>query len=382
MIQREMSKIILEMSGYYPVVTIMGPRQSGKTTLAKALFPNLAYFNLESSHIRDAALADPRAFLNGSPSGMILDEIQKAPQLLESVQVAVDENRANGRFVITGSHQPELAQAISESLAGRTGIAELLPLSAKELKSAGVDVGKRDKMLFSGTMPRIYDSRIPATRFYADYFRTYIERDVRKILNVSDLDRFELFVKLLAGRVGQLVNRQALASDVGVSDKTIANWLSVLRASYIVFPLKPYYRNFGKRQTKSPKIYFFETGLVSYLLGIRSPESVSTHPLMGNLFENYVVAEEMKRRFNRGEEADVFFYRNASGTMEVDLIIEHDGKLHPLEIKASSTFSSSMTKNLKAFGELCPEAEPGRIVYSGETMPVAANFSDTDAWCV
>ena len=377
-----MSKIILEMSGYYPVVTIMGPRQSGKTTLAKALFPNLAYFNLESSHIRDAALADPRAFLNGSPSGMILDEIQKAPQLLESVQVAVDENRANGRFVITGSHQPELAQAISESLAGRTGIAELLPLSAKELKSAGVDVGKRDKMLFSGTMPRIYDSRIPATRFYADYFRTYIERDVRKILNVSDLDRFELFVKLLAGRVGQLVNRQALASDVGVSDKTIANWLSVLRASYIVFPLKPYYRNFGKRQTKSPKIYFFETGLVSYLLGIRSPESVSTHPLMGNLFENYVVAEEMKRRFNRGEEADVFFYRNASGTMEVDLIIEHDGKLHPLEIKASSTFSSSMTKNLKAFGELCPEAEPGRIVYSGETMPVAANFSDTDAWCV
>ena len=382
MIQREMSKIILEMAGYYPVVTIMGPRQSGKTTLAKALFPNLAYFNLESSHIRDAALADPRAFLNGSPSGMILDEIQKAPQLLESVQVAVDENRANGRFVITGSHQPELAQAISESLAGRTGIAELLPLSAKELKSAGIDAGKRDKMLFSGTMPRIYDSRIPATRFYADYFRTYIERDVRKILNVSDLDRFELFVKLLAGRVGQLVNRQALASDVGVSDKTIANWLSVLRASYIVFPLKPYYRNFGKRQTKSPKIYFFETGLVSYLLGIRSPESVSTHPLMGNLFENYVVAEEMKRRFNRGEEADVFFYRNASGTMEVDLIVEHDGKLHPLEIKASSTFSSSMIKNLKAFEELCPEAEPGRVVYSGETMPVAANFSDTDAWCV
>ena len=382
MIQREMSKIILEMAGYYPVVTIMGPRQSGKTTLAKALFPNLAYFNLESSHIRDAALADPRAFLNGSPSGMILDEIQKAPQLLESVQVAVDENRANGRFVITGSHQPELAQAISESLAGRTGIAELLPLSAKELKSAGIDAGKRDKMLFSGTMPRIYDSRIPATRFYADYFRTYIERDVRKILNVSDLDRFELFVKLLAGRVGQLVNRQALASDVGVSDKTIANWLSVLRASYIVFPLKPYYRNFGKRQTKSPKIYFFETGLVSYLLGIRSPESVSTHPLMGNLFENYVVAEEMKRRFNRGEEADVFFYRNASGTMEVDLIVEHDGKLHPLEIKASSTFSSSMIKNLEAFEELCPEAEPGRVVYSGETMPVAANFSDTDAWCV
>ena len=382
MIQREMSKVILEMAGYYPVVTIMGPRQSGKTTLAKALFPNHAYFNLESPHIREAALSDPRAFLNSSPSGMILDEIQKAPQLLESVQVAVDEKKDNGRFVFTGSHQPELAQAISESLAGRTGIAELLPFSAGELKSAGIDAAKRDKMLFSGTMPRIYDSHIPPTRFYADYFRTYLERDVRKILNVVDLDRFELFVKLLAGRVGQLVNRQALASDVGVSDKTIANWLSVLRASYIIFPLKPYYRNFGRRQTKSPKIYFFETGLVSYLLGIRSAESVSTHPLMGNLFENHVVAEEMKRRFNKGEEADVFFYKNASGTIEVDLLIELDGRLHPLEIQASSTFSSSMTKNLKAFGELCPEAEPGRVVYSGETMPVAANFADTDKWCI
>ena len=372
----------MEMAGYYPVVTVMGPRQSGKTTLAKALFPDYAYFNLESSHVRDAALADPRMFLASAPNGMILDEIQKAPQLLESVQAAVDEEKRNGRFVITGSHQPELAQAISESLAGRTGIAELLPLSSKELRSAGIDATQRDRMLFAGTMPRIYDSRIPPTRFYADYFRTYIERDVRKILNVADLDRFELFVKLLAGRVGQLVNRQALASDVGVSDKTIANWMSVLRASYIIFPLRPYYRNFGKRQTKSPKIYFFETGLVSYLLGIRTAESVATHPLMGNLFENFVVAEELKRRFNRGEEADAYFYRNASGTIEVDLIVERDGKVHPLEIKASSTFSDSMTKGLKSFAEICPEAERGHVVYSGETTSAAVNFADTDTWCV
>ena len=382
MIVREIADVIREMAGYYPVVTVMGPRQSGKTTLAKALFPDYAYFNLESSHVRDAALADPRAFLASAPGGMILDEIQKTPQLLESIQVAVDEERRNGRFVITGSHQPELAQAISESLAGRTGIAELLPLSAKELKSAGIDVTKRDRMLFTGTMPRIYDSRIPPTRFYADYFRTYIERDVRKILNVADLDRFELFVKLLAGRVGQLVNRQALAADVGVSDKTIANWMSVLRASYIIFPLKPYYRNFGKRQTKSPKIYFFETGLVSYLLGIRAPESIATHPLVGNLFENFVVAEELKRRFNSGEDADAYFYRNSSGTVEIDLIVENGGKIHPLEIKSSSTFSNSMMKGLKAFASICPEAERGRIVYSGETMPLAANFADTDAWCI
>ncbi len=382
MIEREISKVVGEMAGYYPVVTIMGPRQSGKTTLAKALFPEYAYFNLESSHVRDAALSDPRAFLSSASDGMILDEIQKAPQLLESVQAAVDEDKRNGRFIITGSHQPELAQAISESLAGRTGIAELLPLSTKELKSAGVDAAKRDRMLFAGTMPRIYDSRIPPTRFYADYFRTYIERDVRKLLNVVDIDRFELFVKLLAGRVGQLVNRQALASDVGVSDKTIANWLSVLRASYIIFPLKPYFRNFGKRQTKSPKIYFFETGLVSYLLGIRSSESVATHPLMGNLFENFVVSEALKHRFNRGEDADAYFYRNSSGTIEVDLIIEDEGAIHPIEIKASSTFSISMVKNLRAFLDLCPEASPGRIVYSGETMSAAANFADIDDWCV
>ena len=382
MIEREMAGIIKEMAGYYPVVTVMGPRQSGKTTLARALFPDYAYFNLESSHVRDAALADPRAFLASAAGGMVIDEIQKAPQLLESIQASVDEDRRNGRFVITGSHQPELAQAISESLAGRTGIAELLPLSAKELKSAGIDAANRDRMLFSGTMPRIYDARIPPTRFYADYFRTYIERDVRKILNVTDIDRFELFVKLLAGRVGQLVNRQALAADVGVSDRTIANWMSVLRASYIIFPLKPYHRNLGKRQTKSPKIYFFETGLVSYLLGIRTPESVTTHPLVGNLFENYVVAEELKRRFNRGEEADAYFYRNSSGTVEVDLIVENEGRIHPMEIKSSSTFSDSMLKGLRSFASICPEAERGKVVYSGETMPLAANFADTDAWCV
>ena len=382
MIKREISDIVKEMAGYYPVVTVMGPRQSGKTTLVKALFPKHAYFNLESSHVRDSALADPMAFIASAPSGMILDEIQKAPQLLEFIQVMVDNNSGNGRFIITGSHQPELAQAISESLAGRTGIAELLPLSANELASAGFNTSKRNDMIFTGSMPRIYNSNIPPTRFYADYFRTYIERDVRKILNVTDIDRFELFIKLLAGRVGQLINRQALAADVGVSDKTIANWISVLRASYIIFPLKPYYRNFGKRQTKAPKIYFFETGLVSYLLGIRTSEMVATHPLVGNLFENLVVSEEIKHRFNKGKESDVYFYRNSSGSIEIDMIVEDDGKIHPLEIKSSSTFSDSMCKGLKTFANICPEAERGRVIYSGETMPIAANFADTSVWCI
>lgn len=382
MIRRDISKVVTEMAGFYPVVTVMGPRQSGKTTLVKALFPNFAYFNLESAHVRDAALADPRAFLSATNKGMILDEIQKAPQLLETIQVLVDEDRSLGRFILTGSHQPELAEAVSESLSGRTGIAELLPLAATELGAAGINAAARDKMIFNGTMPRLYDSRIPATRFYADYFRTYIERDVRKILNVVDLDRFELFVKLLAGRVGQLLNRQSLAADVGVSDKTIANWISVLRASYVIFPLKPYYRNFGKRQTKSPKIYFTETGLASYLIGLRSPAEVATHPLMGNLFENLVVSEELKWRYNRGAEADMYFYRNSSGSIEVDLLVESGSRLHPFEIKASSTFSASMTKNLASFAAICPEAERGRVVYSGETLPVAANYADSSGWCV
>ena len=381
MIERAIATFVKEMADYYPIVTIMGPRQSGKTTLAKALFPNHSYFNLESSHIRDAALADPLSFFASVPNGIILDEIQNAPQLLEFVQAAVDEDGAYGRFILTGSHQPELAQTISESLAGRTGIADLLPLSATELLSAGVDVTQRDNMIFAGTMPRIYSSRIPPARYYADYFRTYVERDVRKILNVADLDRFELFVKLLAGRVGQLVNRQSLASDVGVSDRTIANWMSVLRASYIIFPLKPYYRNLGKRQTKSPKIYFTETGLVSYLLGIRSAAEVATHPLMGNLFENLVVSEAMKWRCNRGTSEDMYFYRNSSGTLEVDLIIESGGKIHPVEIKAASTYSASMSKNLTAFAGICPEIAHGRVVYSGETLSAAVNYADVGKWC-
>ena len=383
MIERTISPTIREMAGYYPVVTITGPRQSGKTTLAKALFPGHSYFNLETGHVRDAALSDPRAFLAQGRHGIVLDEIQKAPSLLEYIQASVDEDGTCGRFILTGSHQPELAQAIGESLAGRTGLAELLPLSTTELATAGHDTANRDRMLFQGSMPRLYASRIPATRFYADYFRTYVERDVRRILNVSDLDRFERFVKLLAGRVGQLVNRQSLAADVGVSDKTVDSWIGVLRASYIVFPLRPYHRNFGKRQVKTPKIYFTETGLVSYLLGIRSAGEVATHPLVGGLFENFVIAEALKARLNRGLEPDLHFYRNSSGSLEVDLLMEDHGRLYPVEIKSSSTYDASMSRHLTAFSKLCPEAGKGRVVYSGETIPnIAVHFADVPAWCI
>ena len=380
-IEREIEKHIQKLAGFYPIVTVTGPRQSGKTTLIRHLFPQYAYYNLETSDVRDLAMADPKAFVSAGRGPMILDEVQKLPQLLEYVQLAADQNPDKGRFILTGSHQPELAQAVSETLAGRTGIVELLPLSFAELRRAGVDVMRRDQMLLDGFMPRRLVDSIDAPQFYADYFRTYVERDARRLLNVSDLDRFELFVKLLAGHVGRQLNKQSLANDVGVSDKTIANWLSVLRASYIVFPVKPYHNNFGKRQTKAPKICFTETGLATYLLGIRTVDQLATHPLMGHLFENMVMVEALKHRLNRGLDSDLYFYRNASGSIEVDLLLEDGLRLLPREVKSSSTYVTSMSASLKAFCALAPQATNPLVVYSGASSPnVVAHYADTEIW--
>lgn len=381
-ITREIEHRVAKLAECYPVVTLTGPRQSGKTTMIRHLFPSYAYFNMETRDLRDAAMADPKDFVALKKGPMIIDEIQKVPELLEYIQVEVDEHPENGRFILTGSHQPELATAISESLSGRTGIIELLPFSLSEMKSAGADVLSRDEMLVRGFMPRRVLNAIDPFQYYADYFRTYIERDARRILNIADLDRFELFVKLLAGHVAQQLNKQSLANDVGVSDKTIANWLSVLRASYIIFPVKPYYNNFGKRQTKTPKICFTETGLAAYLLGIRSSDQVFTHPLMGHLFENMVLAEAMKYRLNHGGSSDLYFYRHSSGSVEIDLLLENEGKLYPREIKSSSTYSQSMSVNLKSFCKFAPMAQDPLVVYSGQTFPsVAHHYADVDAWC-
>lgn len=380
-IKREIEEHIKRLASFYPIVTVTGPRQAGKTTLIRHLFPNHTYFNFETNDVRDMAMSDPRAFLSIERGPMILDEVQKLPRLLEYIQVEVDRNPEKGRFILTGSHQPELAEAVSESLAGRTGMVELLPLSFAEMASAGVEVNKRDQIMIDGFMPRRLVDTIDSAQFYADYFRTYVERDARRLLNIADLDRFELFVKLLAGHVGRQLNKQALANDVGVSDKTIANWLSVLRASYIIFPVKPYYNNFGKRQTKAPKICFTEPGLAAYLLGIRNVEQMSTHPLMGHLFENMVIVEALKYRLNRGEDSDLYFYRNSSGSIEVDLLIEDGTSLLPREIKSSSTYSSSMSANLKAFCELAPTAKNSLVIYSGVAAPnVASHYSETSSW--
>ncbi len=382
MLARKLANYILKVAKSYPTVTIVGPRQSGKTTLARMLFPNHRYCNLEAEDILAMARADPRAFLRQGREDMIIDEVQRFPALLTYVQEIVDANKRKGQFVLTGSHQPMLNAAVSESLSGRTGICELLPFSLEELRGAGGGSFDRDTLLWAGFMPRHYDDGIDPTMLYRDYFQTYVQRDVRQLVNIKDLDTFIVFVRLLAGRVGQLLNRESLARDVGISVPTVTNWLNVLEASYVIYRLRPYYKNFGKRQTKAPKIYFTETGLAAYLIGIRSRDQLSTHPLVGNLFENMVVAEAIKSRLNRGLDPDVWFYRNSSGSIEIDLLIEDGGRLYPREIKSSSTYSDRMGAHFAAFRDLSDNIESPLVIYAGATIPsIAVNYAETDQWC-
>ena len=374
-IYREIMPFVEALAKAFPVVMVTGPRQSGKSTLVQKMFSNHLYVNMENPQEREKAKADTEGFLSRGP--MIVDEVQRMPLLLEFIQSIVDRENAMGHFILTGSNQPELFEKVSESLAGRVGIAELMPLSLSELKGAGMDVSDRNAALYNGFMPRLHADGIAPNVLYSSYFRTYVERDVRKLINIGDLDLFETFVQLLAGRVGQLVNKQSLAKVVGVSEMTIARWITVLKTSYIVFSLRPYHNNFGKRITKSPKIYFTDTGLVSYLLGIRSPADMATHPLLGNIFENMVIAEAYKQQFNSGKRPNLHFFRNSSGTIEVDLLREEGQNLYAYEIKASSTFTENMTRGLKSLSDIAPNIKGKTVIYSGSTTPpLAVNYAD------
>lgn len=363
MIERDLAAKAHDLWSKYPVLTLTGPRQSGKTTLARHAFPEAEYVNLEAPDIHAMAMADPREFLRQHPAPAIFDEIQYAPELLRYIQAIVDESGRTSQFVLTGSHQPALQAAIGESLAGRTGLLELLPLTIGELRRAGV-TKTRDEWLFSGFMPRLYDSVIAPTELYRDYFRTYVERDVRQLANLRHLSAFETFVRLLAGRVGQLLNFNSLADDAGISVRTVKEWLSVMEASYVVRVLRPYYRNYGKRFVKAPKVYFTETGLAAYLLGIRAPGQVPVHPLVGGLFENLVILEILKDRLNRGEEADMYFMRTSSG-IEADVVVENGGRLDLYEIKSSSTFRADMTANVAKIASIAGNAGRKAVVYAG-----------------
>ena len=367
MFKRELTESLKGMAQKYPVVTLIGPRQSGKTTLACQTFPEYRYVNLEQTSMRLMAKEDPRGFLASNPPPLIIDEVQRCPELLSEIQVVSDSLNRNGAFILTGSQQLTLMQGVSQTLAGRTSILTLLPLSLRELALAGIEQ-KRDENLYFGGMPRIFDSNIEPNIYYRDYFRTYVERDVRDLIRIRDFDRFDIFVKLLAGRVGQILNTSSLAADVGVSNKTIAEWISVLEISNVVFKLRPWFGNVGKRLTKSPKIYFTDTGLAARLLGIETTEQVARDPLHGNLFENLVILETLKSAWNQNMPTEFFYFRTESG-IELDLLFKNEGCWNAVEIKSSSTVNTDYFKNFTKVASI-PEFESMKkiLVYSGDNI--------------
>ena len=365
MIRREITNELLESAGEYPVVSVFGPRQSGKTTLARMTFPNKAYYSLEDPDIRMTAEMDPRGFLNELPDGAILDEIQRLPKLLSYIQGIVDHIQKPGMFILTGSHQPELHQAVSQSLAGRTAIMTLLPFSIIELREYQESWPPFD-LIVRGSFPRLHEHSLRPNRFFNGYLQTYIERDVRALINLKDLGRFQQFLKLLAGRVGQIVNYTSLSNDIGVSSTTVKNWISALKASFIVFELPPFFENIRKRVVKSTKIFFTDTGLVAHLLGISTSQQVARDPLRGNLYENLIILEILKNRLNRGLLPELYFYRDTHGN-EVDLIIREGGRLFPIEIKSASTFTKEFITGIENFkktaGNRCND---GTVIYNGK----------------
>lgn len=380
MIEREITKKLKSLAETFPVVTIEGPRQSGKTTLAKMVFPSYSYANLEDGAVRRLAERDPRAFFEQFPTPTIVDEIQRVPELLSYIQADVDERGGNGLYILTGSHQPRLREGVSQSLAGRTALLTLLPLSIRELKNAGV-VLDRDEYMFKGFLPAVYDRGQDPNDTYEAYYRTYVEKDVRQLINVVHQGEFELFIRLLAGRVGQVVNLEAMSGDVGVSATTLKEWLSVLEASYVIFRLQPYYNNFGKRFVKSPKIYFTDVGLAVHLLDISTLSQVARDPLLGGLFENMVVIEALKAQYNKGVRAGLYYVRNKTG-VEIDLVVEKARRIHGIEIKSSKTPDDSFVDNMKRFSANVTSLESQSVIYSGDEWPISGggrfiNFRDT-----
>lgn len=365
------------MNEYFSV-SIFGPRQCGKTTLAKNLFPSFSYANLEDMNVRSLAKNDPEEFFTRFPEPVIIDEIQRVPELLSTVQVRIDKNQKKGQYLITGSQQISLKSSITQSLAGRTAIVQMLPLSISELYSANIKLD-RDSQLISGFMPFLYaESGHSPFEYYKNYVNTYLERDIVQIAAVHDLIRFEKFMRLLAGRVGQLVNNSALATEVGVSSTTIGSWLSVLEASHVIYTLKPWFKNRNSQVVKTPKIYFCDTGLISYLLGIETPEQMIRDPLLGNIFENFVVIEALKTRLNLGLEPNLYFFRNSNG-LEIDLILQEQNKLKLFEIKSGKSLNDEFCRNMKNFSakyneDIVSDSTKGTVIYSGETYESYKDF--------
>ncbi len=348
-ITRLLTPVVLARARDYPVVTITGPRQSGKTTLCRQAFPSLAYINLEDPSEREFAQNDPRGFLGRLRDGAIIDEVQRVPELLSHIQVIVDEYQRPGQFILTGSYQFELLRAVTQSLAGRTSLLRLLPLSINELNAGGIEISV-DQLLFCGGYPRIFADRstLHPSTMLSDYFETYIERDLRQLIELRNLSEFRRFVQLCAGRTGQLLNLQSLGNDAGITANTCKAWISLLEASFVLFRLPPWFENLSKRLVKSQKIYFYDVGLAAWLCGIREQGQVASHPLRGHFFENLVILEFLKHFANQGVNQPLYFYRD-SNDVEVDLLIENTvrpGGIGLVEIKSSETYHHHFSKNL------------------------------------
>lgn len=366
MIKRNAYASIVEMLEGFPVVTITGPRQSGKTTLAKAVMPDRPYFSLEDPDIRMFARNDPRSFLERLPDGGIIDEVQRVPQLLSYIQAIVDQDSRPGLFLLTGSQQLGLISDVTQTLAGRTAFLELMPFSIGELHNVGRLPESADEMILTGFYPPIHDRDVKPAMWLGAYVASYVERDIRQLLKVHELDGFQRFVKLCAGRTGQILNFSSLANDCGISHNTAKAWLSVMQASYLVFLLRPHHANFSKRLIKSPKLYFYDTGLAAWLLGLRNTEQVNTHPLRGALFETLVVSDMMKGFLNRGEAASLYFWRDSNGN-EIDVLVDYGGKICPIEIKSGKTVVDEFFTGLNRWCRLAGNsAGKPRLIYSGD----------------
>ena len=364
---RDIKEQLIGAAREFPVVTVIGPRQSGKTTLVRDVFPDKPYRSLENPDIRAFAHEDPRGFLGGLQSGAVLDEIQRAPALLSYLQGIVDEDNIPGRFVLTGSQHFLLMEGIGQSLAGRTALLTLLPLSLVEIARQKPPCALLEIMQ-RGFYPRLHERPVNAYAAQRDYFQTYVERDVRQLLKVHDLLTFETFVRLCAGRVGQLLNLASLAADSGISSTTARDWISILEASFILFRLQPWHANISKRLIKTPKLYFHDVGLAAYLCGIEEQGQIATHPLRGNLFENMVVGELLKRRFNSGLDNRLCFFRDRAGS-EVDILFPNGPRYLPVEIKSGQTIHSEWFKPLASMAKLNPAVlQPGLVVYGGDEI--------------
>ncbi|MCI5570423.1 MAG: ATP-binding protein [Prevotella sp.] len=363
-IKRKIESTILEAAKYFPVITVTGPRQSGKTTMLKQIFPHLHYYSLEDLDTRSFAMEDPVRFLHLHEDGMILDEVHNYPELLSYIQGIVDE-QPHKKFVLSGSSNFALLKKVSQSLAGRSGVFELMPLSIEEVKGQIEYVDDADQLLYQGLYPAVCSCKNIPKFLYPSYVKTYLERDVRDLLNVKDMRLFNMFLKLCAGRIGSVFNASEIAGEIGVSSKTIQAWVSILQASYVVYLLPPYFENSRKRLTKSPKMYFCDTGLACTLLGIESAEQLAFDKMRGHLFENLIVVELLKRRLNEGKESNLYFYRD-SNQNEVDILVNNGSSLDAIEVKSAMTYNPSFEKALLKVNEwVNPPVGKRTIIYAG-----------------